>query len=276
MPRTDVAFLGPPGTYSQLVARRYCGPRARHIPLPSIRDVCAYVAAHPGSRGVVPIENSSGGAVYEMIDILLAGKPRIVIQEEVALNVRLALLGRKGQRIKVLFSHFVPLEHCATWLKRRLPRVDREAVASTSVAAQRAWQQPHAAALGNRDLAALWNLDILEYPVATDAPNITVFLVIGGAQAPRRQADKITLAVRLANEPGSLCTFLECFRRENVNLSRLLSRPIRGCPREYQFLVDLDGNPDAPAVRRALRAARKATATLRVVGTYPTGRKLVS
>ena len=272
----EVAYLGPPGTYSELVVEKHFGQRLRRVPLPSVRDVCAHVARNPDTRGVVPIENSSGGAVYEMVDVLLANRPRVVIREEVALNVRLALLGRKGERIKVLFSHFVPLEHCSTWLKKHLPRVDKESVPSTSVAAQRAWQQPHAAALGNRGLAKLWNLDILNYPVATDAPNITVFLVIGGRDRAVKGANKMSLAVHLLNEPGSLCTLLECFREEQVNLSRLISRPLRGCPREYAFLVDIEGDPDAPNVKRALRAARKASAMLRVISSFTTGKQYTS
>ncbi len=82
----------------------------------------------------------------------------------------------------------------------------------------------------------------------------------------------MTLAVHLLNEPGSLCTFLECFRNEDVNLSRLLSRPMRGCPQQYIFLVDIQGNPAEANVKRALSAARKASSKLRVVGAYPSGK----
>ena len=272
MPRKDVAFLGPPGTYSELVARKQFGGRNNFVPLPSIHDVCSFVARDPARVGIVPIENSSGGAIYEMVDILLANRPRLCIQEEISLNVRLALLGRKDERIKTLYSHFVPMDHCGTWLKKHLPRVDKETVPSTAIAAQRAWQQPHAAALGNRDLAKVWNLDVLEYPIATDEPNITVFLAIGGTQRRQPRATKLTLAVQLLNEPGSLCTFLECFRNQNVNLSRLISRPMRGCPQQYIFLVDIQGNQDDTNVKRALTAARKAAAKLRIVGAYPSGK----
>ena len=242
------------------------------MPLPSIHDVCSYVARTPERVGVVPIENSSGGAIYEMVDILLANRPRVYIQEEIAINVRLALLGRKDEQIKTLYSHFVPLDHCTEWLKKHLPRADKESVPSTAMAAQRAWQQPHAAALGNRDLAKVWNLDVLEYPIATDQPNITVFLAIGGRLRLQPAATKMTLAVQLLNQPGSLCSFLECFRNEDVNLSRLLSRPMRGCPQQYVFLVDIQGSPEAANVKRALRAARKASSKLRIVGAYGSGK----
>ena len=99
-----------------------------------------------------------------------------------------------------------------------------------------------------------------------------MFLAIGGRKRVQPKTTKMTLAIQLLNEPGSLCTFLECFRNEDVNLSRLLSRPMRGCPKEYIFLVDIQGNPTDLTVKRALAAARKASSKLRIVGGYPSGK----
>jgi chorismate mutase / prephenate dehydratase len=270
MPVTEVAFLGPIGTYSQLVAEKKFGRRCRFVPFPSILDVCAFVSRRPDAKGVVPIENSSGGAVYETVDILLANRPRVFIEEELALEVRLALLGHEGATVKVLYSHFAPLEHCNNWLRKNLPRAEKRVVSSTAVAAQRVSQEWHAAALANRNLAKLYCLKVLHYPVEAEVPNVTLFLVIAGKKPLHLKATKGTLAVRLPNQPGSLCTFLEAFRNENVNLSRIISRPLRGCPREYAFLVDIEGAGHQPNVKRALRRARQAAVMLRIVGEYPT------
>ena len=265
----DVAYLGPEGTYSHLVAEKRYGKDARLIPLPSIRDVFTFVAEKPVRRGIVPIENSSGGAIYETVDILLANHPAACITEELWLDVRLALLGHKGERPRILYSHFAPLEHCTTWIRKNLPRVERHAVGSTAIAAQMASGDRRCAALGSRRLAELWGLDVLEYPVQADVPNQTVFLAIGGRRVMQPCSTKMTLAVKLPNVPGSLCTFLETFRNEGVNLSRLISRPIRGCPREYAFLVDIDGSPTEAHVKWALGHARKASVELRIAGAYP-------
>ena len=267
----EVAYLGPVGTYSLLVAEKRYGRNCRYIPLPTILDVCSYVSGKADRRGVIPIENSSGGAIYETVDILLANKPRIHIEQELTLNVRLALLGRKGEKIKILYSHFAPLEHCAPWVKRHLPRTERKVVSSTAAAAELAAERRNSAALGNRKLGRLYGLDVLVYPVEAEIQNMTIFLNIAGKKRPVANQKKTTLAVVLPNTPGSLCTFLEIFRKEDVNLSRIISRPLRGRPREYAFLVDLDGAQDKPAVRRALKDARKACLELRSVGSYPIG-----
>ena len=272
MAARDVAFLGPLGTYSHLVAEKRFGRGHRLVPLPTVLDVCTFVSRHAHRLGVIPIENSSGGAIYETVDILLQNAPPVHLREEIALNVRLALIGRKGARAETLYTHFAPLEHCASWLKQNLPRVRRQVVSSTAVAAIHAASEPGAVALGNRKLARIYNLDVLHYPVQADMPNITSFLVIAGRNRAVAGANKTTLSVKLPNVPGSLCDFLDTFRRERVNLSRLLSRPIRGCPREYAFLVDLESGRADANVRRALPAARKTCTELRVVGSYASGR----
>jgi len=270
MKQVPIAFLGPEGTYSHLVTMKRFGAGFKAVPLPTIGDVFAYVAARSAAVGVVPVENSSGGVIHETIDILMANRPRVAVVEELSLNVKLALLGHRGAPVKRLYSHMMPLEHTATWIKRHLPRAEKKALSSTAVAAQQAAADPNGAALGSRYLARRHGLSVLQYPVEADVPNLTVFLVIGHhAPKPAAAPWKTTLSARLANRPGTLCTFLEAFRITQVNLSRIVSRPLRGSPREYAFLVDISGHSDDECVRMALTLARRNEAQVRVVGSYP-------
>ncbi len=269
MTKQTVAFLGPLGTYSHLVARKRFGTKANLMPLLGIMDVCAFVSRTPGAKGIVPIENSSGGTIHETVDILLNNCPRIHIAEELSLHVKLALLGHKTYPIKRLHSHFVPLEHCAPWIKKNLGRVEKKEESSTAIAAAHVSVDPYAAALAGRHLAKQFGLDILEFPVESNTPNITTFVVISHKRTEQPRHDKITLAIRLPNGPGSLHSLLGAFEKENVNLSRLVSRPIRGVHKEYAFLLDLDGDIESPTVKRALRAARKQSTALRVCGAFP-------
>ncbi len=269
MATTEVAFLGPLGTYSHLVATKRFGKQSHMVPLATVMDVCEYVAQKPSRRGIVPLENSSGGAIYETVDILLGGRIPMCIIEELALSVQLALLGVEGEPIKHLYSHFAPLEHCDPWITRHHPNAEKHVVLSTAVAAERAAMERNAAALGSRSLAAMHDLQILEFPVQADIINLTMFLAIGGRQQVQPGATKTILAAHLPNTAGSLCTFLDTFRRERVNLSRIISRPIRGCPREYAFLVEITGTPTTAPFKRALAEAHTASTELRVVGSYP-------
>jgi len=266
----EVAYLGPEGTYSHQITEKRFGRKVKLVPKPSVLDVCKFVSGSQDRRGIIPIENSSGGAIYETVDILLLNNPRIYIQEELALNVKLALIGRPGRKIKRLYSHFVPIEHCAPWIRKHLPRTQKRVVASTAVAGERASVDPDGAALASRKMASLCGLKVLEYPVEADIPNITTFLSVTGKSRPIKGGSmKTTLAVKLPNEPGALWTFLDAFRQHDVNLSRILSRPIRGCPKEYAFLVDVQGSAATLRVKRALALARKTSVNIRICGSYP-------
>ncbi len=268
MKKPLVAFLGPLGTYSHLVARKRFAT-SQMIPLSGILDVCTFVARTKGAVGVVPIENSSGGTINETVDILLGNRPAVHIIEELALDVKLALLGHHGFPVKRLYSHFVPLVHCAPWIARNLKGVEKREAPSTAAAAAHATADLYAAALGSRNLARQFGLDILNFPVETETPNITTFVVVSGTRPAPAHSAKTTLALRLHNRPGSLYEFLGILHAEGINLSRLVSRPIRGIRQEYAFLVDLDSGMQAPCVKAALKNAAAHCVRLRVCGTYP-------
>lgn len=271
MKKRTVVFLGPNGTYSHLVAaKRFAG--ARMLPQNGILDVCAYVATHPQAYGIVPIENSSGGTINETVDMLLDENHTLFIHEEMALHVNLALLGHKNSTIQRLYSHFVPLEHCAPWIAKNLPNVKRKETESTAAAAKCAADDPEGAALCSRFLAKQFALDNLVFPVESQTPNITTFILISAKQARFPRIRKTTLALRLPNTPGSLYRFLGNLQSENINLSRLVSRPIRGKRQEYAFLVDLDADAESLPVQRALEAARHEATSLRICGCFPAHR----
>ena len=242
------------------------------LPQDGILDVCAYVATHPQARGIVPIENSSGGTINETVDMLLDASQSIHIHEELSLHVQLALLGHKDHPIKRLYSHFVPLEHCAPWIARHLPSVHKQECESTAAAAALAAKDPEGAALCSRFLAKAFKLEQREFPVESSTPNITTFIVIGAKAQRLPRIRKTTLALRLPNRPGSLYRFLGTLQNENINLSRLVSRPIRGRRQEYAFLVDLDADAQSAPVQRALAAARIEATSLRICGSFPTHR----
>jgi len=274
-PRT-VAYLGPRGTFSELVAHKRFGRKGERVPLPGIYEVFEYVRSHRDAVGIVPIENSSGGTIYETIDCLVEPRRPLVILEELSLQVRLALLGHRGEKIHTLYSHFAPMQHCDAWIRAHLPRVERKETASTAVAAETAANNRHAASLGMREAAKRYGLDILEFPVQPEVPNLTQFVCIGRHGEAPGKADKTSLIVTLHNRPGSLCELLEVFRDHQINMTRLLSRPIVGHPKSYIFFIDIEGTPGASPAREALKTARHFAESLRLAGTYPVRRPYVS
>lgn len=265
----SVGYLGPEGTFSHQVARKRFGSTAKLVPCDGIYEIFEFVKGGRNRLGVVPVENSSGGTIYETIDCLVENADHLHIREELSLNVKLALLGHRGAKLQNLYSHFVPLQHCQAWIRQNLPGVKTHEIASTAKAAERATEHPTSAALGTRDAARRYGLDILHFPVETSIPNITEFLLIGPSAKPASRSSKTSLLVMLENRPGTLFDFLAAFKNNDVNLTRLLSRPIIGQPKAYLFVVDLQGIPTQPAVKAALQAAQRAAARLVRLGVYP-------
>ena len=202
-----VAYLGPEGTFAQLAAQKRFGADAKLIPALSIADVFELVAKKRASLGIVPIENSSGGTIYETVDRLVDNKNKLIVQEALSLNVRLALLGKDKKNIRVVYSHFAPLFHCKAWLLKKFPGVELVEQASTATAIQKAAATPQAAAIGNRAAAKRYGLKVLEFPIQQDIKNVTQFFVLGRQRPVRKATAKRPLCSRCPTTPAAFMIF---------------------------------------------------------------------
>ncbi len=268
VPSETIAYFGPEGSFTHMVAqRRYSG---RHlIPFKTIPELFEYLDATPDAKGVVPIENSSGGAIMPTIDGLIEREERIFIEEELSLDVKLALLGRKDRQFEVVYSHFAPLQHCEKWLKRHYPHAVALNAPSTSAAAQFAQQEENAAAIGPLQSAELHGLDVLYYPIEERVENVTQFFVLSQSHRAAPNSSKSSYIVALPNVAGSLFGFLGPFKDAAINLTRIQSRPIIGHPNSHLFFIEIEGVETEPRVIHAIEAARKGGARVSSLGSYP-------
>ena len=270
-PPAVVACLGPEGSFSHLLTeKRFPGTRVEL--LPAIGDVFDYLAAHPGAEGVVPIENSSGGFILDTVDRLLDDRCGLWIQEELALDVKLALLGHAGTQVEVIYSHAMPFFHAHDWLKQHYPDARRVTRPSTAASAELAAAESGAATIGPRQNAARYGLDLLHFPIAGDVPNVTQFFRLGHhPAAPHSSHNRTALIVDLADKPGSLCLFLTPLSQAGINMKRLESRPLRGQPNKYRFFIEIEGTPSSGHVAQALARTQADGATVRSIGSYSSG-----
>lgn len=274
---SEYFYLGPEGTFSHILARKRFGVRASLHPCPTIDAIFDAVAATPGSVGLIPIENSSGGTVYDSVDSLIQGAGKIFLQEELALNVRIALLGHPGQPVKQVFSHFIQLKHHAEWLRERYPKARVKAVSSTAVAAQKAAASKTAAALASPGAAEVYGLDLIEQPPSLEEVNVTHFFTISSQPSEKSgEVRKTSFIAALPNACGSLHSFLGPFARQKVSLTRIVSRPVRGKPQTYVFFIEIEGGLQDPPVAAAWARASKLAESLTLLGTYPVGRRFNS
>ena len=273
-----VAYLGPEGTFSHLVAlRRFA--KNPGLPCATISEVFHAVGSGDSAVGIVPIENSSGGTITETVDLIIEQADSIRITEELALDVRLALLGKKGVKfstLKALYSHVMPLRHHRGWIVENLPGVRMIESSSTAEAAKKAAKSATSAALAAPGAAALYGLSVLKFPVRPEAVNVTHFFVITAtpkqaskAASPAKRS-KTAIVAELPQTSGSLHRFLGPFSRAGVNLCRIVSRPVPGQPETYVFYLEVEGAASDASVRKALAGACKLAVRLTVPGSYPT------
>lgn len=269
-PAQEVAYLGPEGTYAHLVAKqRYPGNSVRLIPLGSVAEVFEYLDQNKEGKGIVPIENSSGGLIIPTIDGIIEHASALFIEEELSIDVKLALMSKPGRQIETIYSHFAPLHHCEKFLKRNYPTSKTVPCPSTSNAAWAASEDEHGAAIGSIDQADIHGFDVLVYPILEDIPNVTQFFLLGHHKRAAEEGRKTSLVVALPDYPGSLVDFLKPFADSKVNLKRIESRPIMGRPNTYNFLVELDGTENDNEVGVALKLAEKVSVRFQNVGSYP-------
>lgn len=265
----SVAFLGPLGSFTGSAATKHFGHAARLLPQVSIDDVFREVEAGHAHYAVVPVENSTEGAVGRSMDLLFATPLRVC--GEVVLRIHQNLMTRETalDGVTKVYSHAQSLAQCHEWLNRNLPNVPRISVASNSQAAELAMQEDGAAAIAGEAAAERFSVPILVANIEDEPNNTTRFLVLGRHDAGLSGRDKTSLIMSAPNRTGSLHGLLLPLAEAGVSMTRLESRPARHTLWEYVFFVDIDGHRDEPKVARALAELQQEAAYLKVLGSYP-------
>jgi len=269
--RLAIAYLGPEGTFSEMAAEKQFGTAVDRVPCASIDEAFRCTEAGAAHYAVVPVENSSGGAVGRTLDLLPATPLRICA--EVVLRVRQNLMARQAGPLGAyarVYSHAQSFSQCNAWLNQNLPRADRIEVASNAEAARRAAEETDACALGPEIVAGRYGLRVLAANIEDDARNMTRFLVLGSQSVRATGRDRTSLVMSAHNRPGAVLELISPFARHGVSMSRIESRPARTGQWEYLFFVDVDGHESDSVVSKALQEIRDKAPLLKVLGSYPT------
>ena len=264
-----IAFLGPLGTFSESAATKHFGHAARLLPQGSIDDVFREVESGHAHYAVVPVENSTEGAVGRTMDLLLSTPLKIC--GEVVVRVHQNLMSKETEfaRITKVYSHAQSLAQCHEWLNRMLPHAQRVSVGSNALAAQKAVDEPGTAAIAGEAAAARYQLPKLAENIEDEPNNTTRFLVLGKHDAGPSGRDKTSLIMSAPNRTGALHELLLPLSTAGVSMCRLESRPARNALWEYVFYVDIEGHRDAPEVGAALEQLAARAAYLKILGSYP-------
>ena len=264
-----VVHQGVEGAYSHAAAIQYFGEKAEIYHVARFEDAMKEVQLGNADYAVMPIENSSAGAVIDMYDLLTRYDNYIVA--ETFLPVNHALLGVPGAKlsdVKTVFSHPQALMQCSAFLNEN--GLKQISVENTAVAAKRVIEEgdKSQAAIASEIAGKLYGLELLKPFIQNNQGNTTRFVILANRKVYQKDAGKISLCFELPHTSGSLYNMLGNFIFNHVNMMMIESRPIPGKNWEYRFFVDIEGNLQDAGVKNALRGIGAEAQNFKILGNY--------
>ncbi|MCK4641100.1 MAG: prephenate dehydratase [Candidatus Marinimicrobia bacterium] len=265
-----VAFQGTHYAFSEIAARQFFGSEIQTVPCRSFADVFSSVQNGDSDFGILPVENSLTGSIYQNLDLFL--ESTVSITGETSIRVEQHLIANPGVKIadiKIVYSHPQALEQCRNFLAS-MPHIETIASYDTagSVKDIRDKQMLHAAAIASRQAAKDYNMQIIREEIEDIPENYTRFYIISKAAQTFNNADKTSIVFSMKNIPGALFKSLSVFALRDIDLLKIESRPLRGKPWEYFFYLDFAGNMQEERCRNAIRHLEEITSFLKVLGSY--------
>lgn len=264
-----IAFLGPETTFSHLAARNRFGSHVDFVTCRTIEDVFEEVEKNRADYGVVPIENSSQGAVIDTLSKLFYTDLNVI--GEIYIPIQHCLLSRHPlNEIKKLYSHRQPLTQCRDWILKNLNHAEIIETSSSAQAAEQASLYHHSAAIGSRLAAKKYDLNTVIEGIEDIKDNTTRFLILGPDPVKKGSKSKTLIIFSTEHKSGSLYNILGSFAENNVSMTMIESKRTREQQWRYIFYVDMEGHQEDPNVQKALEELKEKTSLLKILGSYPT------
>ncbi len=267
--KARVVFQGAEGAYSQAAMMQYFKDDISSFHVDTFRDAMSAIDEGSADFAVLPIENSTAGIVNEIYDLLVEFENYIVGEQIIKIeHCVMGVPGSKLEDIKTVYSHPQSLMQCAKYLEKKdwkQVSMQNNAFAARKVATEADQTQ---AAIAGAHAAEIYGLEILERGVNHSDTNSTRFIIVTNQKIFRKDAGKISICFEIPHKSGSLYHMLSHFIYNNLNMTKIESRPLEDRNWEYRFFIDFDGNLADSAVKNALRGLREEARNLKILGNY--------
>jgi chorismate mutase / prephenate dehydratase len=265
----EVAYLGPEGSFSHQAVLERFGSSVHSSQFSSIAEVFRAVETGKCDYGVVPIENSSEGLVNSTLDMLLVSD--LQVYSESYVKISLCLLGFENDlnKIKKLYGIKIANSQCKNWIASNIPGVEVIETSSTAKAAQLVSERREGAAIASKMAASIYGLEVIRAGIEDLSNNTTRFLIIGNSQCLPTGKDKTSIVISLPDKPGALFSALKPFYENDINLTKIESRPTRKDPWQYNFFIDFHGHEKEESIKKILDELKERCTHLRILGSYP-------
>ena len=270
----SVAFQGERGAYSEIAALKYFGRNIAPAPSLTFDSVFEKIKNHEVSYGIIPVENSLYGIVFETYDLLL--KYSLAITGEINLKINHYLLAKQELqpgKIKKIYSHPQALGQCSNYLKKLKNSEIVPAYDTAGSAKIVKNSDEEVAAIASKEAGRIYGLKTLKNKIQNNKDNYTRFLILGNkiAHIPGKNL-KSSICFELKNIPGALFKALSVFALRDIDLLKIESRPIPHKPFQYSFYVDFKGCLQEVRIKQALNHLKEISLSLKLFGSYQTGK----
>jgi len=271
-----IAYQGERGAYSELAVRRIFDESFGVLTCKTFSDVFDSILNGKAKYGVVPVENTLGGTIYDNVDLLLKN-PEITVVGEQQVRIVHNLIGFEGStldRIKKVYSHPQGLSQCSEFLKNKLPLAEALPFFDTagSVSYIKKLKDKSIAAIAGLPAAEYNGMSVLEEGIESNPLNYTRFYVIclnSDAEVWRSTSslNKAALTFSVEDRPGCLYSSLEIFTKNEINMKKIESRPVPGKPWSYRFFIEVTF-PKIENLKKIEKEMNESTHGYRVLGSF--------
>ncbi|MBR3811012.1 MAG: prephenate dehydratase [Agathobacter sp.] len=270
VPNARIVFQGVEGAYSQQAMTEYFGKECDSFHVETWKDAMEAIQNGKADFAVLPIENSTAGIVSENYDLLVEYDNYIVGEQ--VIQIKHALLGTPGSKLEditTVYSHPQALMQCSEYLYEH-SNWEKISLKNTAVSAKKVMEDKDKShgAIASTFTAELYGLEILDDNISNSQNNATRFIIVTNKKICSKNANKVSICFEIAHESGSLYHMLSHFIYNNINMTNIQSRPIKGKNWEYRFFVDFEGRLEDTGVINALRGIKEEATSMKILGTY--------
>ena len=268
---THVSFQGERGAYSESAAREFFNEEIKSVPLATFAEVLENTSLGKTEYAILPVENSLEGSVGESYDLLYLTS--LNATGEIYHRIKHCLIGiGKLEQVDTVYSHPQALGQCRKFIEQHSMKTIPTYDTAGSVKIIKELNKKNCASIASRAASAICDMPIIAENIANNLNNYTRFLILSKKESPETGNDKTSIIFSIKHEPGSLHRIIENFHKNNVNLTKIESRPTKANTWEYNFYVDFEGHEKNSQISEMLDKIKQDTLFMKVLGSYPSAK----
>ena len=263
-----ISFQGEHGAYSETSAQKFFRNDIETIPCRTFHDVLEETESGNSDYAILPVENSIEGSVGQSFDAILSSNLNAV--GEIYLEIHHSLISNgEIDEITTVYSNPQALGQCSDFIQKKSLKTVPTYDTAGSVKIIKELSEKNVAAIASKNAAQIYSMPVIKEEIENESNNVTRFLIFSKKKTDATPNDKTSIIFSIKHEPGALYEIIKEFSSNNINLTKIESRPKKGAVGEYNFYLDFIGHTSDGRINSMLESLRKNTKFLKIIGSYP-------